>query len=265
MLGFKYWIIKEDLFGFDDETLHKRIVQKMRRPDEKPIHHFAVNNMMDRLADNKVGDHQGFQKFVGECQWGNRAGAIKVELGMQYTVYIERLLHDLEGSPVWVTKKIFKINVDEFNRYEDAVADAIFEEVLKIYKEGLDGPVRKYESLSDLVEEVVDKAKVYGGDYFFYERTKKVNDHNYIVVFGALGGGTGILQAARSEGRINQYIIDISFSPKTGLLHVIETTVQSGDEGTSWALQPAFFEGWYAPTQDTNQIVESIVVSMKYF
>ncbi len=263
--GFKVWLeTYKDIFGFD-EDLTAKMIARLRRPDDKPIRHFNVNEMMNRLAQNKLGHHQGFQKFNNESQWGTLPGAIKVELGMQFTVYIERLVYDLEGDPRWITKKVFKINVNEYNGYEDSVADAIYDEVVKVFMDPLDGPSKEYGGLEDLIETVVDKAKHYGGDMFIFERLKKVNDDNYILVFGVRGGGVGALQKTRSEGRINQYIIDISFDKKTGLLHVIETTVQTGDEGTSWDLQPSFFEGMFCPSQADAEIVESIVTSMKYF
>lgn len=265
MQGFRLWLeTYRDLFGFDDE-LNAAMVAKLRRPDEKPIQHFNVNRMMNRLAENKVGTHPAFQRFTNECQWGTRAGSIRVRLGMQYTVYVERLVFDLEGDPKWITKKVFKININEYNGYDDAVADAIYDEVLKVYGDALDGPSRDYGTLEDLVDIVVDKAKTHGGEIFVFERVKKVNDDNYILVFGARGAGVGALQKTRSEGRINQYIIDISFDRRAGMIHVVETTVQSGDEGTSWQLQPAFFEAYYTPTQDNHEVVETIITSMKYF
>lgn len=261
-MNFKLWIEEyKDVFGFDVDCKIKEIIPL----DDKPIKPFKVNEMMDRLCQQQLSTLESYQKFSNECQWGTNVGSIKVAVGSKFTVFIERLIKDLEGNSKWITKKVFKINTDEFKGYESNVADAIFEEVVKVSKEGLDSPNKKYDILYDLIETIVDDFKEKGHKFFVYQGIKKINENNYILQFAVRGSGLGVLVKKKSESRVNEVIIDVSFNEKTGLLHVIETTVQTSDEGLSWDLAPSFFEGFYTPTQNNQEITDTIMTSLIYF
>lgn len=267
-MQFKKWLNEsyEDLFGFDD-NMSAEAIAKLRKPDEKPIMHFQVNQMMEDLADHRLGAKHGFQRFVNQTQWGTTPGAIRVVVGSQHTIYIERLLHSLLGDPIWTTKRVFRINLSEYSRNYQPVSEAIYNQVSEIFKEGLEGPEKQYDSeaLADLVDDVVDKIKERGHDIFIFDKVKKVNDTNYIIEFDARGGGVGALFTTSNNARINKFLINMSFNENHGLIHTTLASVQSGDEGTSWELTPSIFEGWYSPKQRPKEIVETILTSMKYF
>lgn len=266
-MKFRVWLeAYKDIFGFEEDEVAEK-VRLLRRADDRPIKPFDITQMLEDMATQRVGRHHGFQRFSNEVQWGTGPGAVKVEVGTQMTAYIERAINDLAGNLTWVTKKVYKINAEEYRDYPDAVADALMTDVNQVFGEGLDGPDRHYshDALIDLVEHLVQRIKETRHQYFVYEGVKRVNEHNYIIRFSAKGGGVGALFTTHNQGRINEFLIDVSFNPEAGLLHAILTSVQTGDEGASWEIQPSLFEGWYAPTQAAKDITESLLTSMKYF
>jgi hypothetical protein len=263
-MRFKLWLESQrDIFGFDDGP-----PATVSPPaDDRPVRRFNINSMMEDLASRQMGTHAGFQKFPNEVQWGTEAGAIKIEIGMQHTAYLERLVHDREGSPVWLTKRVYMINTDGYMDHPGAVAEALYGDAAKLYRTGLDGPAEDYsaDALEDMVMHLVARAKETAHQYFIYEGVKRVNPHNYIVRFAARGGGVGALFSTQPQGRINEFIIDVSFCRQSGLLHTILTSVQTTDEGVSWEIQPSLFEGWFAPAQGSHEVAEALLTSMKYF
>lgn len=254
----------KDIFGFDAEFAKQRDDQK-KVMDERPIQAFNSNGMLEHLARSKVGVHEGFQDFSNTVQWGTRSGAIRVRLGSQYTVYVERQCDDMEGRPTWITKKVFKINTDEYKTYVESVGDSIHEEVLKVSRTPLDAASKEYHDVEGLASDIADEMNNYANNMFQFERMRKVNDHNSLLVYVVKGGGVGALQTPASQARINQIIVDVNFREDTGLLRIMNTAVVTGDEGYSWHLMPSFFTGEYAPTQSTKEIAESIVTAMKWF
>lgn len=253
-----------DIFGFDAEL--KRASDKTKPLDENPIQPFNSVRMLEHLADKPVGtSKKGFQEFSNLVQWGTNPGAVRVRLGSQYTVYLERLIHDLEGNKVWLTKKVYKINTDEYKQYVESVSDALHDEIGKIALQNIDGAQKKWQGLEDLALAIKEEINDYANDHFVFDRIRKVNDNNYIVVYHVKGGGVGALQNPRSQGRINQIISDVNFSETTGLIRVMNTSVQTGDEGVSWHIMPSFFEGMFAPTQDPKEIATAVATSMKWF
>ena len=267
-MNFKHWLNEsyQDLFGFDNAMDAEKLIA-LKKPDDKPIMHFQINQMMEDLASRHLGHKFGFQRFVNQAQWGETNGAIRVVVGSQHTIHIERLTSNMQGDPTWITKRVFRINLTEYSRNYQPVAEAIYDQVEDIFNEGLEGPSRKFstDALADLVDDIVDKVKERGHDVFVYDKVKKVNENNYIVQFNARGGGVGALFKTRNEARINQFMIDISYNENYGMLHAMLSTVQSGDEGTSWELTPSIFEGWYSPNQRPHEIMETILTTMKYF
>lgn len=264
-MHFKLWLEEyRDIFGFDEDMVQPHL---RPRPDDRPIRPFDVNGMLERLAGHRLGPHPGVQRFPNEVQWGHGPGAVRVEVGMQLTAYVERLVYDLEGRPVWVTKKVYKINTEEYNRFPDSVADALWDDAQKVHTEGLEGADKAYstDALAELIEHLVHRIKETSHPYFVYNGVTKVSDDNYIIRFDTKGGGVGALFSTQNQGRINEFVIDVSFCRQAGMLHAFLTSVQSADEGVSWQLQPSLFEGWFAPNQSEKDIAEALLTSMKYF
>jgi hypothetical protein len=263
-LKFRFFLEEfKDIFGFNPEI--DKNSKKKKYVDEKPIQPFRSNGMLESLSKHKVGVHEGFQDFSNTVQWGTGPGAIRVRVGSQYTLHVERRCDDLEGNKTWITKKVFKINTEEYKTYFESVGDAIHEEIEKISKTPLDGPKKSYHSVEDLARDIADEMTNYQNDSFEFDRFKKVTENNSLLVYVVMGGGVGALQTPASQSRINQIIVDVNFREDTGLIRIMNTAVVTGDEGYSWHLMPSFFTGEYAPTQTAKEIAESVVTAMKWF
>src|ERR1039457_2382477 len=90
-LNFKLYLEEfKDIFGFTDEMKDSQPIAKV--VDEKPIMPFNSNRMLEYLASQKVGVQEAFQDFSNTVQWGTEPGSIRVRIGSQYTVYLERLI-----------------------------------------------------------------------------------------------------------------------------------------------------------------------------
>jgi hypothetical protein len=147
------------------------------------------------------------------------------------------------------------------------VAEALLDDAQRVHAEGLEGADKAYspDALVELVEHLVHRIKETTHTYFVYNGVTKVNEDNYIIRFDTKGGGVGALFSTQNQGRINEFVIDVSFCRQAGMLHAFLTSVQSADEGVSWQLQPSLFEGWFAPNQSEKDIAEALLTSMKYF
>ncbi len=253
----------KDIFGFDAEIAKN--IEKKKYVDESPIQPFMSNNLLENLARHKIGVHEGFQDFSNTVQWGKGPGAIRVRIGSQYTVYIERRCDDLEGNKTWITKKVFKINTDEYKTYFESVGDAIHDEVEKVSRSPLEAPKKEYHDVEGLTQDIADEISNYQNTNFEFDRIKKISDNNSLIVYSVKGGGVGALQTPASQARINQIVVDVNFRENTGLLRIINTAIVTGDEGYNWHLMPSFFTGEYAPTQNNKEIAESIATAMKWF
>jgi hypothetical protein len=251
----------KDIFEFGPEER----LPVIKKYDDGPIMPFGSNRMLEHLASRKIGVHEGFQDFSNTVQWGVGPGSIRARIGSQYTVYLEKQIVNLEGDREWITKKVFKINTDEYKNYTESVGDAIHEAVSKISRGNIEGPKKDFDSINDLTEEIAEEMNYYANEMFVFEKIKPVNETNAIIVYQVKGGGVGALQKVRSEGKIHQVLVDVAFNEATGIIRIVNTAVVSGDEGTSWHMIPSFFAGMFSPSQNSREIAEAVVTAMKWF
>ena len=81
---------------------------------------------------------------------------------------------------------------------------------------------------------------------------KSENYHKYVFEFR--GGGV----EAPTAGRAEQFNIDLLWEPKRGLIRCWGYDIDSTTRQHSWKVQPSEWDEYFAPTQDTKEIVESI-------
>jgi hypothetical protein len=81
---------------------------------------------------------------------------------------------------------------------------------------------------------------------------KSENYHKYVFEFR----GHGV--EAPTGGRAEQFNIDLSWNQNKGLIHCWGYNIDSTTRQHSWKVQPSEWDEYFAPTQDTKEIVESI-------
>ena len=112
-----------------------------------------------------------------------------------------------------------------------------------------------------LIHSISLKAGSEANKPLFLEAVKKVNDNNYIIQFGV--GGHGV--AAPGQRRVEEVLVDISFNPRTGVIKVINTNVESPIATHEWSLMPADFQLHFMPNQPKDEIISSVATLLKYY
>lgn len=258
MQNFKTWLEATDIFGFDRK---KDAPEKDDVLDNKPTNVFDVEEMMSYLSKKKVGINSPRINFMNEIQWGTRSGAIKVEVNPNLTFHIKKLGFDLNGNARWVSKKMFQLNRKGFGGYEDSVANEIYDHVKDTSTGGLEAPNKKFEGLQDLVHHMARKMRHVAKDIFLWNGIKRVNENNYLIVFNVRGQGV----QARDQKRVEENITQVSFDESDGCIHVTNYKVASSLGQHEWKVMPSDLDLYFFPSQDRDEISETVAVHIKYY
>jgi hypothetical protein len=203
-LSFRKFVEATDIFGFEPERFSEDPDNSMY---ERPINQFDIDLMMEYLSKKSMpAGLKSKSNFINEIQWGTEPGAVKLFVDTGLTFYIKKFNHDLQGTPRWVTKRMFQLNRHGYGGLEDAVAQEIFEHLEKYYRKDIDAPQKNYDELENLVMHISNKLKRTSKDIFMYEGIKKLTDNNYIIAFGVRGHGV--------ETQDQQRVEDGTYTPK---------------------------------------------------
>jgi len=257
--NFKQYFEATDIFGFDKTRPIE--VSKSEVPTE-PIHRFDIELMMNFLSQKKLGVQEAYTPFVTEIRWGQQPGALKLEIDTGYSFYIKKLGVDLEGNPRWITKKMFQLNRQGFGGYEDSVAQEVFEQIEKYSEENIESPVANYNELHSLVDHIYKKLIRESKYIFIPEGIKKINDDAFIIKFGVRGQGV----ESRDQTRVEQNQTLISYDKNAGTLRVTNYNIKSPVGGRhEWKIYPSDLDLYFFPSQDREEISETVLVHMKYY
>jgi hypothetical protein len=262
-LNFKEWLGLKDIYGFEKEVNQAQNTQKI---DELPVKRLALDIVMERLAQNSLPLGLPKSKFLTEMQWGTHDGALRVKWTPKLNVKIHRLHHDREGNEAWILKKFFFVNDRDFAGQEDVVADEIFDQVKAIAYQNHDSVMEEGEfKFDNIVYSLAAQMRQQQYQVIEFERVKKLNENEYDLSFWVRGGGTGTLYGPHSQRPALALIVKMAYNERTGLIKAIAEMIQSVDNSAEWAIQPAEFEEYFLPTQPKNEIINSIVTSLKWF
>lgn len=254
---FKQWLEGSDIFGF--ESKNKEVLQTDL--DNKPMKSFDTELMMEYLAKKKLGKYDASPNFINEIQWGKQFGAVKLEVDSRMTFYIKKMSFDLEGNRRWITKKTYQLNRNGFGGYEDSVAQEIFGEIKSVFRSGTEGPTKDYK-LEPLVTNISSKLKRVAQSKFMYEGIKRLNDDCYQIVFSV--GNHGL--EAPGHRRIEQNVTEVSYDRSLGTIKATNYNIESPTGGPrEWKVMPSNVELFFFPSQDRDEISETLAVRFKYY
>lgn len=254
-MEFKLWM-EDNIFGFKEPEL-----PEPRPEDEQPIRVFAGNVLMAELATLKIGNLSVRRPFEDQVQWGSNVGAIRVRLTPNLGVSIERRIMGLEGSPLWITKQLYKIKNAEFAGREDAVAVELAEHVKNLAREAVDSAQAGYRDLHVLVRKITERVKCSANKMFTFQEVKKINDNNYNILLSVANYGQGKLVSRLKPGPSSGGIIDISYDPGNGTIKGIMTTIEVEESG-AWEVDVPYFMGSFVPSQDAEEIVNTMMAGI---
>lgn len=259
-LTFKKYFEATDIFGFEP-----KIVSTTSGEDNllsKPIKQFNIELMMDLLAKKQLGVFEATMPFLNEIRWGSQPGAIKLEIDTGYTFYIKKLGIDLQGNPRWLTKKTLQLNRQGYGGTEDIVAQEIYEQIERYSTENIEKPSNDYKDLENLVSQIYSKIKKKGKSIFYPEGVRKLNDDAYIIKFGVKGQGL----ESPSQTRIEQNQTMITYDRESGTIRATNYNIKSPVGGrATWKIYPNDLDLYFFPSQDRDEISETIAVHMKYY
>ena len=257
-MRYKDFMEWKDVFGFDSKPRGQKKELKVKLP----THKFDVEYMCQHLSEQKLGEKTPSLKFVDVVQWGENEGAVKIRLGTGINVFIERLTHDLQGTPQWLAKKVYQINREGYGGFETYVANELMSEVVKINERKLDTPKNKWENIEKLIMDMANKLRSVARSIFVFEGIHKLKDDHYVIYFSVRGHGV----EAPGHRRVIQNQTDVVFEEETGLLKIVNTNVEAGvGSSNKWEIMPADSIMYFAPTQSNGEIIETIATILKYY
>lgn len=256
-MRFKQFSEYADIFGFDSKKPPSNPFE-----DQNPVYPFDIELMSQFLSRRKIGLFESNINFMNEVQWGDRYGAIKLNVDPRFTFHIRRLGFDLDRSPRWVTKKLFQLNRQGYGGYEESVAGEIYDEIERIFNYPLEVPTADFQKLEDLTMHITTKMRRTAKPYFVFEHVRKLNNDNYIIKFNV--GSQGV--EAPDHQRVEEVLTQVMYDRQAGMLRVTNYKVESKVGGPrSWTLKPSDLDLFFFPNQDRDEIAEAIAVRWKYY
>ena len=258
-LSFKKWFEAVDIFGFEKEREEN---PEAGTSMEMPIDQFDIELMMEFLAKKKVGAFNAFSEFHNVMQWGDKPGAIKLEVDTGYRFSVKKLAVDKQGGTRWITKKMFQLNRNGYGGYEDSVAQEIYETIESASKDNIEAPVEDYKDLENLVTNIYSKLKRTSKCIFFPEGIKKLHDDAYIIKLGVRAQGL----EARDHQRVEQNQTLVTYDRSQGTIRITNYNLLSGTgRSHEFRINQNDLDVYFMPTQDRDEISEVIAVRMKYY
>lgn len=259
-MNFRNWFLAEnDIFGFEkshpEELKHQEL-------DNHPLKVFDVELMIEYLSKHRIGVRHPDIKFMNEIQWGKQSGALKLEVAPRSAVLIKKLGFDLLGNERWITKRYFQINRRGFGGYENAVAHEIIEKLDEVSSGLMDKAHDHYDRLDHLVMAISKKMRQSAKTLMIYEGIKRINDDNYLIIFGVRGHGL----EAPSQRRVEEILTQVTYDRAAGTIRVENYKILSKVGGPhSWKVAPSDGTFYFFPTQEVDEICEAIATFWKYY
>lgn len=243
-------------YGF--EFTPKKILGGTRiQIGEKPINYVDSNVIVDEVSKFKLNDKDGVQFWENVVQWGNDVGAIKMEVTPfgSYRIVIRKLIKDLVGENVWITKTVIDIDDDDPNHKElDYVSECV-SQIENINKQNLDYPTNEYSEFDKLCWKLWNKCKAQFPSYIMFPvGMKKIDENYYKLVFEFKGQGV----EAPTRSRAEQFDIDVYFNKKTGIVKIWGYDIDSDTRQHNWKVQISDFNEWFAPSQPIDEIITAV-------
>jgi hypothetical protein len=258
-MKFKEFYEAADIFGFEPKRIEDNSNNTFL---SKPINQFDVELMMDFLSQKRLGVLEPTMPFIHEIRWGNQPGSMKLEVDTGYTFYIKKLGIDKQGNPRWVTKRMLQLNRQGYGGLEDSVAQEVFEQIQKYSTSNIEAPVEEYKDLESLVDNIYKKVIRTSKPIFIPEGIRKLHDDAYIIKFGVRGSGL----EAPSQTRVEQNQTMISYDRDAGTIRVTNYNIKSPvGRRHAWKIYPNDLDLYFFPTQDRDEISETVAVHMKYY
>lgn len=243
-------------YGFDFSP-RKILGGTKMQSGEKPINYVDSNIIVNEVSKIKLNNLEGVQFWENIVQWGTEVGAVKMEvtpLG-SYRIVIRKMIKDLVGENVWITKNVIDIDDDNLDYKETDYASDCIEKLNLIHAQNLDRPVNEYSEFDTLCWKLWNKCKAVFPSYIMFPvGMKKMDENYYKLVFEFKGHGV----EAPTRSRAEQFDIDVYFNKKTGIIKIWGYDIDSDTRQHDWKVQVSDFNEWFAPSQPIEEIISAV-------
>lgn len=266
MKTFRQWFLSEgkDIFGFHRDAPEPAPVDK----EEGPIIPMKADFLIEEMLRNKINGMEAFSAYPDQIQWGREPGAVRMVISPlgSFKSIIRKLQRNLLGEDVWVCKMIvpYKDLMHSDFIFDESFAGELFTKVEKIFEDSINAPAADYQGLRSLSTKLHGRAM--RRDVLpavmipIGMREVKQNEH-YIIHFECRGHGV----ETPGSGRLEAFLIEMTYDPRTGMIRSFGHDVQSPTKGHVWYPQPSEWDEQYSPSQTQDEIISSITNALSTY
>jgi hypothetical protein len=253
--SYKNWLLteKQDIFGFEGPQPGEQPGKGIDH--EAPVNQVDIEFISDYLGQHAVGSKRPFVKFINEVVWGDQTGSLRVTISPDLSVIFDRKVRDMEGNPVWVTKKVFQINQQGYGGHEESLASEILEELQMINDVSNDSAKKEFDGIRNVVDGIAEHIRATAKrDVFIFQGIRQFGENTFCIAMSVRGGGG----EEEGQGRVMENQTWISFDNKTGLIRVSNYNIGSAVTKSEWKVKPMDLDMHFAPTQSVKEIASTI-------
>ena len=261
-MKFKTWLNENKLWGFKDIFgFEKEFFPVVSKSKDLPIKGYDAGKTVCELARHPLGLKMPEVRFSNEVHWGRGPGALRVMIESKLDLVIDKLALGLDGKPCWITKKVYQINQSGYGGHEGAVAEEVMNVLQEVDKMPPDSPVGDWDGLERLVSTMASTLRRVATDVFIFEGVRQSDKDHYIIRMAVRGQGV----QAPGQARVEENQTSVSYCRETGLVRISNYNVESSLGEHKWALTPSDANWYYAPTQPTSEIVQTIANNLSWY
>lgn len=249
----------KDIFGFDRRSGASKPVRV--GGSDGPITDISSDLVIEFMMSRPVCGAEPVSEFSNQIRWGEHHGAVEMVISPlgSYKSIIRRLQPDLEGREVWVCKRVmpYKEMLSANIVVDEKIGWVLLEEVERIKKQDIEAPSGEYDGLQGLVHKAsrLFQRKGVIPEIFVYRGVRELERGlNYLIVFEVRGHGV----EAPGSARVEQFVVNMSYNPKTGMIRSFGHDVQSPTRGHRWYPQPSEWDEYFSSGQGEDEVLGCI-------
>lgn len=266
MKGFKKWAMMEnrDIFGFRGS----REEGVSSEPQDEPIIGISTNVVVEYMMSHPIRGLDPFMIFSNEIQWGTETGAIKMKLSPlgSFKVVINKLQPNMEGVQTWVCKRIISYEeiLHSTKRFDERIASEMMEAIQEIELQQVNAPDPEYNGIEGLTRKIarrVSRQDIMPEIFIYMGVQQAKTPNNWLVVFECRGHGV----EAPEGHRLEQFHINMSHNPETGMIRSFGQNIESHKKVHQWAPQPSEWDEYFSTGQPEEEIINAVASAFTTF
>jgi hypothetical protein len=195
------------------------------------------------------------QRFFGELQWGDNAGAVRLQFspfgGLR--AIVRKLSTDLMGEQRWICKRVVEVR-HLFDEFPDKLTLELDKVINEVSNENIDAPSNTFEQTERLVLHMASKLRQARSDLFFFEGIRRTKENlDYSIHMGLHGHG----MQRKDQKRVDEFIVRVAYHQNEGYIQIIGQEIDGPTRRHDWAIEQSQWNENYMPSQSIEEIVET--------